>query len=96
MPHELVDAPLIRILVLPSEKNGLRMSCQIGVDERMTVKREKIGGGISEMGQETMLAVDRATPVFWATRTLDYSIGKGALHRPCVLRSSHARTRRAN
>ncbi|MCY0386749.1 type II toxin-antitoxin system PemK/MazF family toxin [Robbsia sp. Bb-Pol-6] len=64
MSHELVDAPLIRILVLPSEKNGLRMPCQIGVDKAFTVKREKIGSVIGEMEHETMLAVDRAMPVF--------------------------------
>jgi mRNA interferase MazF len=64
MSHELVDAPLIRIQVLPSEKNGLRMPCQIAVDKAFTVKREKIGGVIGEMEHETMLAVDRAMPVF--------------------------------
>ncbi|MGF7192345.1 mRNA interferase MazF [Robbsia andropogonis] len=64
MSHELVDAPLIRITVHPTDKNGLRMPCQIAVDKAFTVKREKIGGVIGEMEHETMLAVDRSMPVF--------------------------------
>ena len=40
MSSAMVDAPLIRITVLPSEQNGLRMPSQIAVDKMFTVRRE--------------------------------------------------------
>jgi mRNA-degrading endonuclease toxin of MazEF toxin-antitoxin module len=39
----LVDAPLIRVTVHPSERNGLRKPSQVMVDKAMTVKRERLG-----------------------------------------------------
>ena len=43
---ELVDAPLIRIPVVPSQQNGLRAPSQIMVDKVAPVRREKIGRAI--------------------------------------------------
>jgi len=57
---EIVDAPLIRIKVIPSEQNGLRAPSQIAVDKMFTVRREKIGSIIGHLEDEIMVAVNRA------------------------------------
>ncbi|ALV57712.1 MULTISPECIES: type II toxin-antitoxin system PemK/MazF family toxin [Burkholderia cepacia complex] len=64
MSSAMVDAPLIRITVLPSEQNGLRMPSQIAVDKMFTVRREKIGRPIGHLEDELMVAVNRSLLVF--------------------------------
>ena len=64
MSRSLVDAPLIRITVVPSEQNGLRMPSQIAVDKMFTVRREKIGRPIGHLEDELMVAVNRSLLVF--------------------------------
>ena len=61
---ELVDAPLIRIEIQPSEQNGLRDRSQILADKIFTVKREKIGSVIGQIEDDLMVAVNRAMLVF--------------------------------
>jgi mRNA interferase MazF len=60
MSSEIVDAPLIRIEVTPSEQNGLRAPSQIAVDKMFTVRREKIGCVIGHLEDDIMVAVNRA------------------------------------
>ncbi|UCI08440.1 type II toxin-antitoxin system PemK/MazF family toxin [Mesorhizobium sp. B1-1-8] len=43
MTSDVVDAPDFRIMIEPSEKNGLRIRSQIMVDKPVTVRRERIG-----------------------------------------------------
>ncbi|MGU2414114.1 type II toxin-antitoxin system PemK/MazF family toxin [Burkholderia cenocepacia] len=64
MSSAMVDAPLIRITVVPSEQNGLRMPSQIAVDKMLTVRREKIGRPIGHLEDELMVAVNRSLLVF--------------------------------
>ncbi|AOJ37107.1 type II toxin-antitoxin system PemK/MazF family toxin [Burkholderia contaminans] len=64
MSSSIVDAPLIRITVAPSEQNGLRMPTQIAVDKMFTVRREKIGRPIGHLEDELMVAVNRSLLVF--------------------------------
>ncbi|WP_201326093.1 type II toxin-antitoxin system PemK/MazF family toxin, partial [Burkholderia sp. E168m23] len=64
MSSSMVDAPLIRITVVPSEQNGLRMPSQIAVDKMFTVRREKIGRPIGHLEDELMVAVNRSLLVF--------------------------------
>lgn len=64
MSSAMVDAPLIRITVVPSEQNGLRMPSQIAVDKMFTVRREKIGRPIGRLEDELMVAVNRSLLVF--------------------------------
>lgn len=61
---EIVDAPLIRIGIEPSERNGLRSPSQIAADKMFTVRRDKVGSIIGQIEDETMLAVNRAMLVF--------------------------------
>lgn len=62
----LVDAPLIRVTIEPIPANGLRKRSQVMVDKAMTLKRERVGGTIGRLDDETMLAVTRALAVFLA------------------------------
>lgn len=61
---ELIQAPLMRIPVEPSEANGLKASSQIMVDKVSTVTRDKVRQRIGRLDDETMLAVQRALAVF--------------------------------
>ena len=56
----LTDTPLFRLTVDPTRKNGLRTRSQVMVDKAMTVKRDKIGGVIGRLDDDTMIAVNRA------------------------------------
>jgi len=65
MSSDIVAAPLIRLDVEPSDQNGLRALSQIAIDKLFTVRREKIGGVIGQIEDETMIAVNRAMVVFY-------------------------------
>jgi mRNA interferase MazF len=56
----LVDAPLLRLAVEPSARNGLVRRSQIMVDKIVSARRDKIGSGIGVLEDETMVALSRA------------------------------------
>lgn len=60
----LVDAPLIRIPVEPSEANGLRKPSQIMVDKPMTIRRDRTGPSFGQLEDEVMLRVTRSLALF--------------------------------
>ncbi len=57
---ELVDAPLIRIPVAPSQENGLRARSQIMMDKTAPMRREKIGAPIGVLDLETLVRLNRS------------------------------------
>lgn len=59
------DFPLFRIAVQPTDRNGLREPSHISVDKIFSVKRERIGGVIGQLDDETMITVNRAMVVFF-------------------------------
>lgn len=61
----LVDAPLIRLTLQPTEQNGLRKPSQIMIDKAMTVKRDKLGNVIGRIDGETMISVNRSLALFF-------------------------------
>lgn len=61
---EIVDAPLFRITIEPSEANGLQRVSQIMVDKFMTTRREKVGKPIGHLDEETLLRINRALAVW--------------------------------
>ena len=61
---ELRDTPLFRVLIEPTESNGLRKSSQVMVDKVQTISREKLGEVFGRVSEEDMLAVSRALAVF--------------------------------
>ncbi len=60
----LVNAPLMRITVQPSEENGLQKPSQVMVDKVMTVKRSKIGKTIGRIDADAMVEIERSLVVF--------------------------------
>lgn len=64
MSSEIIDTPLIRIKVIPSEPDSLRAPSQIAIDKMFTMRREKIGSIIGHLEDEVMVAVNRAMLVF--------------------------------
>ena len=60
----LVDAPLLRVTIQPSETNGLQKPSQAMVDKTMTVKRDKLGESFGFASDAAMLEVGRCLAVF--------------------------------
>jgi len=58
------DAPLFRLLIKPSESNGLRAVCRLMVDKVTTVPKTKIGAHVGRLADEDMVRLNRAVLVF--------------------------------
>ena len=61
---DLTDAPLFRLPVAPSERNGLRSASRLMVDKITTVSKSKLGKQIGRLDQENLVRLDRAIMVF--------------------------------
>ena len=61
---ELRDAPLFRITIEPSKKNGLKSTSQVMIDKVHTIPKEKAGKTIGELDSNTMLSINRSLAVF--------------------------------
>ncbi|TWF57271.1 type II toxin-antitoxin system PemK/MazF family toxin [Neorhizobium alkalisoli] len=61
---EIVDAPLIRLTVPPTEANGLKKISQLMIDKAMSAKRDKLGIPFGRLDDETMLSATRLLAVF--------------------------------
>jgi mRNA interferase MazF len=64
LTSELRDAGLFRIDVASSPANGLRKPSQVMLDKISTIAREKIGGRIGRLDEQTMLRVNRSLMVW--------------------------------
>jgi len=58
------DAPLIRLLIEPNERNGLRSPCRLMVDKIKTVPRAKVGARVGRLADKDMVRLNRAVLVF--------------------------------
>ena len=58
------EAPLFRILIQPSETNGLRAPSRLMVDKLTTVSKQKIGKKIGKLDDKDMVRLNRAILVF--------------------------------
>jgi mRNA interferase MazF len=54
------DAPLFRLAVQPSERNGLRATCRLMVDKITTVPRTKVGARVGRLDDEDSLRLNQA------------------------------------
>lgn len=61
---DLRDTPLFRIMIEPSEENGLQKPSQIMIDKTHTVAREKLSGPFGKLDEGLMLTINRALTVF--------------------------------
>jgi len=60
LSSNLVQAPIFRLNVLPSNENGLTRECQIQIDKIMTIRKEKIGEVIGSLEDTILVRVNRA------------------------------------
>lgn len=58
------SAPMFRLLVEPSERNGLKSRSRLMVDKITTVPKSKIGERIGRLDDEDIVRLNRAVLVF--------------------------------
>src|SRR3990172_1138288 len=58
------EAPLFRILIEPSERNGLRTESRLMADKISTVPKVRIGKRIGRLDDEDVIRLNRAVVVF--------------------------------
>jgi len=58
------QAPLIRIPIEPSDRNGLRAQSKLMVDKLTTVSKERLGFRVRRLDDEDMGRLNRAILVF--------------------------------
>ncbi len=58
------EAPLVRPLIEPSERNGLRLPCRLMVDKIATTRRDRLGSRIGRLDDEDVVRLNRAILVF--------------------------------
>jgi mRNA interferase MazF len=58
------EAPLFRLLIEPSARNGLRAPCRLMVDKITTIPKAKVGSRIGSLEDEDVLRLNRAVLVF--------------------------------
>jgi mRNA interferase MazF len=58
------EAPLFRLVIKPTEANGLRAVSRLMVDKITTVPRIKLGQRVGRLTDEDMVRVSRAVLVF--------------------------------
>src|SRR5271170_4745934 len=58
------DAPLFRLPVVPSERNGLGAASRLMVDKITTVPKIKVGARVGRLDDEDILRVNQAILVF--------------------------------
>lgn len=58
------DAPLVRLLVEASDRNGLRVSCRLMVDKITTVPKSKVGERVGRLDGEDLVRLNTALLVF--------------------------------
>ena len=58
------DAPLMRLLITPSEQNGLRAASRLMIDKVTTVPKAHLGKKLGRLDDTDQLRVNRALMVF--------------------------------
>ena len=58
------EAPLFRLLIEPSEQNGLRLPSRLMVGKLTTMSKERLGSRLGSLALEDMVWVNRAMLVF--------------------------------
>ena len=58
------DAPLMRLVVEPNDRNGLRAVCRLMIDKVTTVTKSRLGSQVGRLDDEDILRLNRAILVF--------------------------------
>jgi mRNA interferase MazF len=59
-----LDAPLMRLPIEPSERNGLRSASHVMIDKVTTVSKKKLESRLGRLSDEDIVRVNRAVVVF--------------------------------
>lgn len=59
-----VEAPLMRLPIEPSERNGLRVASHLMIDKVTTVSKTKLERRVGRLSDEDIVRVNRAIVVF--------------------------------
>ncbi|MBO6036058.1 MAG: type II toxin-antitoxin system PemK/MazF family toxin [Acetobacter sp.] len=69
LTSEIIDAPLLRVTVQPSEQNGLKKPSQVMIDKIRTSKSETIGLPVGHLEEDILSTlVDERLAVFLGLR----------------------------
>jgi len=58
------DAPLLRMLIEPTDRNGLKSASRLMADKITTVPKARLGKRIGKLGDEDVVRMNRALTVF--------------------------------
>ncbi len=58
------EAPLFRLPISPSDRNGLRSVSRLMVDKLTTVSKDRLGAPIGQLDDEDVVRLNRALLVF--------------------------------
>jgi len=58
------EAPLFRLVVAPSQLNGLHAASRLMVDKLTTVSKQRLGNRIGRLADEDIIRLNRAILVF--------------------------------
>ena len=58
------DAPLFRLLIEPTDRNGLKSASRLMVDKITTMPKAKLGSRIGRLGDTDMVRLNRAMMIF--------------------------------
>jgi len=74
------DAPLFRLPVTASDRNGLRADCQLMVDKITTVPKTKVGARVGRLDDADLVRLNQAMMVFLGLAASP-RLGRGAAGR---------------
>jgi mRNA interferase MazF len=57
---DVVDAPIFRLAIEPTERNGLRKRSQIMVDKMVALRRQRLGRVTGRLDDATLQQLDRS------------------------------------
>ena len=58
------DAPLLRMLVEPTDRNGLKSASRLMIDKVTTVPKTRLGQRLGKLNDEDVVRLNRALTVF--------------------------------
>ncbi len=58
------DAPLLRMLIEPTDRNGLKIASRLMIDKITTVPKVRLGKRIGKLNDEDTVRLNRALTVF--------------------------------
>jgi mRNA interferase MazF len=58
------EAPLLRMLIEPTERNGLSIASRLMIDKITTVPKDRLGKRIGKLNEEDVVRLNRALTVF--------------------------------